>query len=333
MFLKFQIRTLPFYFLILMFASCDKSGESPRTTKPQESIKLKTTPIFNSDSAFSFIETQVAFGPRVPNSTAHEACGTYLQKKFRDYGATVTVQDLEEKSYAGEPLKGKNIIASFNETAKKRILLAAHWDTRHVSDQDKNNDVVLQPILGANDGASGVAVLLEIARILSDSSNTLNTGVDIVLFDLEDYGSPETGEGYCLGSQFWSENKHIENYNAYYGILLDMVGGKNTYFVYEDISLKYAKSVLKKVWTLAELMGYSKTFQPKPVPHKILDDHYFMNVKGGIPTIDIIGYNPVNDNFFAETWHTQQDNLANIDKDLLQKVGEVLLQALYQENI
>jgi Zn-dependent M28 family amino/carboxypeptidase len=320
------------YLVAILLVTCGKDTGTPKTNIPDKKLILKEVPLFNVDTAFSFIESQLAFGPRVPNTSAHTACGEFLQQKLKEYGATVNVQSFEKESYTGEILRGNNIIASFNKEAKKRILLAAHWDTRPVADQEADYKTNGEPVLGANDGASGVAVLLEVARLLNTADTALNIGVDIIFFDLEDYGSPETGEGYCLGSQYWSNNKHEKNYQAYFGILLDMVAGQKSQFVYEEISLKYAKSVLKKVWAIADLMGYGDLFVKKRVPHEIIDDHYFINVQGKIPTIDIIGYNPVNDNYFPETWHTQQDNLQNIDKSILKKVGQVLIQTLYQES-
>jgi len=245
---------LSIFFLIGLLLSCTKNKDRLQQDNPLSLIELKETPMFNEDSAYSFIEKQLSFGARVPNSIAHQTCGQYLEAKLNTYGAKVTIQNFEDAAYNGTLLKGKNIIASFNEKASKRLLLCAHWDTRHVADKDEHYLESESPqitLLGANDGASGVAVLLEIARIISLNEVELqNLGIDIILFDLEDYGSPDTGEGYCLGSQYWAANKHEENYSAYYGILLDMVAGKDSKFVYEEISYKYGKTILKKIWSI-----------------------------------------------------------------------------------
>ncbi|MBT33453.1 MAG: glutamine cyclotransferase [Thalassobius sp.] len=316
--------------LAFLVTSCDEtSNQNSTKTETETKVTLEPAPTFNADSAYYFLEKQLEFGPRVPNTQAHKDAGNYLINEFKNLGATVTVQEFESEAFDGTLLQGKNIVASLNESASKRILLASHWDTRPFADHDTERKD--QPIMGANDGASGVAVLLEVARVLSQSGKDLPVGVDIILFDLEDYGSPDDGEKYCLGSQYWSENKHKPNYQAFYGILLDMVGGKNTTFVYEDISNKYAGSILKKVWSVAHALNYQDIFLKKKVKHNILDDHYFVNVKGHIPMIDIIGYNPVNDNYFIDTWHTHQDVLENIDKQHLKAVGQTLIQTIFNE--
>ncbi len=332
---KFPRYALSIVLSCFLAFSCADDKEKVRTDIKASELTLVETPQFNADTAYQFIEKQLSFGPRVPNTEAHQACGQFLMAQLEEYGAKVISQNFEKKAYDGTVLNGNNIIASFNEAAKKRILLCAHWDTRHIADKDSDYrpEQEVPQLLGANDGASGVAVLLELARLLSRKDTVLqNLGVDIILFDLEDYGSPETGEGYCLGSQHWSKNKHKENYSAYYGILLDMIAGKGSVFVYEDISYKYGRTILKNIWSIANAMGYSELFLKKRVSERIIDDHYFLNVEAKIPTIDIIGYSPVNDNFFHESWHTRQDNMEVIDKGLLKKVGQVLIQTLYQES-
>lgn len=193
------------------------------------------------------------------------------------------------------------------------------------------------PIDGANDGASGVGALLEIARVLS--SNTPPIGVDIILFDLEDYGPPQGaqsrdgGDYWGLGSQYWSKNPHVYNYKAKYGILLDMVGDTDARFLMEGFSLYYAPHIVKKVWENAEKMGYGDYFVKEKGGY-ITDDHYYINEIAGIPTIDIIHLVPDSRNgSFVDYWHTIGDTLGNIDPQTLKVVGEVVLQTVFEEGI
>ncbi|MDB4534612.1 M28 family peptidase, partial [Vicingaceae bacterium] len=225
----------------------------------------------------------------------------------------------------------KNIIGEYNPDAKKRILLFAHWDSRPFADQDSKN--MTKPILGANDGASGVGVLLEVARQLTLTKP--NTGVDIIFFDAEDYGQPAgmnktVSETYCLGSQYWTKHLHKENYTADYGILLDMVGNSKPYFTQESISMNYAPDIVEKVWGNAKALGYSQNFVSQRTAFVGTDDHQFVNSIAGIPSIDIIHYERSSGNFHS-SWHTHNDNMSVIDKTSLAMVGEVLLYTIYQE--
>lgn len=293
--------------------------------------------MFNSDSAYGYVEEQVGFGPRVPNSVPHKECAVYLQEKLKEYGFEVVVQKFDAVAYTGTVLKSFNIIGSFKPKATKRILLAAHWDTRPYGDRDKDSTKWNMPIDGANDGASGVGILIEVARVLNDAKNLPNVGVDIIFFDAEDYGEPsffkgETrAESWCLGSQYWSKNKHKSNYYAYYGILLDMVGAKGATFYKEGESMSFAPSVVNKVWSMGQKTGFAKYFV-NDYTGPIIDDHAFVNRIAGIPMIDIIHYNETNDSqFFGDYWHTHDDNMDAIDKETLNAVGQTLLEVLYAE--
>ena len=228
-------------FLLLFIAtftySClEESGDTENLkVKRSENIKV---PIFNSDSAYKFVEKQVSFGPRVISSSGWENCSIWIKKKLRSFTKEVIFQEAPVTTYDGKNHILKNIIASFNPEKKNRIAFFAHWDSRHIADQDSKDQEM--PILGANDGGSGVGVLIEIARQLHIKSPKI--GVDIILFDAEDYGDPNQGisseSSWCLGSQYWSKNTHIENYTARYGILLDMVGAKDATFYMELFSVK-----------------------------------------------------------------------------------------------
>ena len=296
-------------------------------------------PQFNSDSAYKFIEEQVAFGSRALHMPGHDECLNYLHEKFITYRAEVHLQQFPAKVYSGDTFELTNIIASYNPEAKKRILLGAHWDTRPFADKDTVMKKI--PISGANDGGSGVAVLLEIARILGSEEPKPEVGIDIILFDGEDYGAPHwhpilktiqnAGKiWWCLGSQYWAKNPHVEDYKAQYGILVDMVGRKNAKFYKEGGSMQFAKRVVRKVWRTAQLIGYDHFFIDKPSPG-ITDDHIFVNRDANIPMINIIDYEPGAKDYFPPFHHTHGDNLSIIDKETLQAVGETILEVIYNE--
>ncbi len=324
--------------VMLVVVSCDKAKKT--TEKPIEQPK-KTwieAPRFSADSAYQFIQKQVDFGPRVPNTAEHKACGDFMVSKLKGYGAKVIEQEFEANTYDGTKFYLRNIIASFNPERSKRILLAAHWDTRPIADKDTFD--IDKPIAGANDGGSGVGVLLEIARIISQNPD-MKVGIDMIFFDGEDNGIPSNYTGdviaeykdgskssWCLGSQYWSNNKHSPNYTAYYGILLDMVGAKGSKFYKEGLSTKYAPSIVNKVWGIASKSGYAEFFVDKP-RGQITDDHAFVNAWAKIPMIDIIEYTPGAG--FGSYHHTHADNMEIIDKHLLNAVGQTVLNVVYNE--
>ena len=315
-------------FCCLLFAC---STEPEQQTKEVPKVKIEV-PIFNPDSAYYFVEKQVSFGPRVISSNPWKNCAIWLEKKFKTYTPNVIVQEAPITTYDGKKHTLKNIIASFSPEKNNRIALFAHWDSRHIADHDtKNQDA---PILGANDGGSGVGVLLELARQFSIKNPTI--GVDIILFDAEDYGQPEDSkfpimqDSWCLGSQYWSKNLHKPNYYARYGILLDMVGAKNATFRKEKISSYYAPNILEKVWRKANQLGYGNHFVFENAK-QIVDDHLYVNQITSIPTIDIIEYDPATESNFNKHWHTHKDDMDNIDKNTLNAVGQTLLEVIYNE--
>ena len=311
-------------------------GANKQTEEKSTPARIVEVPNFNEDSAYFFIQTQVKFGPRVPNSMAHQKAAEYFVEQFSKNGANVMIQEFEASTFDNHQLKLKNIIASYFPQMKKRILLAAHWDTRPFADKDlQKRDA---PFDGANDGASGVGVLLEIARLLAKSKSP-NVGIDIILFDGEDWGEkegmasikPPNGQGswWCLGSQYWAKNKHKKNYTASYGILLDMVGARRAQFYREEVSLEYAPKTVEKVWNNATQIGYSDYFIKQNVGG-ITDDHLFVNKFSKIPMIDIVPYQP-GIGFFGDYHHTTKDNMSLISKETLKAVGTTLLYVLYSE--
>ena len=325
-----------------VLAACNGSGPSEEIReKPVEPSVVRLegvkVPDFNADSAYRFIDKQVSFGPRVPNTPEHRETGDYLAKKLEEFGAKVTIQEFEATAFDGTVLDLRNIVGSYKPEAQKRVLLAAHWDTRPFADKEDDESLHNQPIAGANDGGSGVAVLLEIARLINQNEGP-QVGVDIIFFDGEDYGEPEFMPReareqdrvyWCLGSQYWANNKHTSNYSAYYGILLDMVGAENAQFWREGYSREYAPSVLKQVWAWGHELGHGRYFKYSN-SEPIIDDHVFMN-RAGVPSIDIIDYDPSSEFYFGDYHHTLKDDMNIISKETLNAVGETVLHTIYNE--
>ena len=323
------MRLIGFLIFLITIISCNSKQDKVTIKKSKVRIEI---PNFNSDSAYFFVERQVSFGPRVISSKAWDQCSKYLTNKLESYGAKVIVQQAPITTYDQKKHTLRNIIGSYSPEKNNRIALFAHWDSRHVADYDTIN--TSQPILGANDGGSGVGVLLEIARNINLKNPKI--GVDIIFFDAEDYGQPENSkfptmnDSWCLGSQYWSKNPHKQNYFAKYGILLDMVGGKDAEFWQEGISSYYASNIIKKVWDIAHNIGYSNFFIYKKSP-QIMDDHYYVNTITGIPTIDIIEYDPFSKTNFNKHWHTHADNMNNVNRETLKAVGQTVMRVIYSE--
>jgi glutaminyl-peptide cyclotransferase len=319
-----------------------QQGQQP---KNQTSRKEVIAPQFSADSAYAMVSQQVAFGPRVPGTAAHSACGDWMVSKLTACGASITEQKTSLKTFDGSVIPVRNIIASFAPEKPNRIMLCAHWDSRPYSDKDKDSNLWKKPIDGANDGASGVAALLEIARNLKQSP--IEVGIDLVFFDAEDLGTAEFAEGskevlnegfttsWCLGSQYWAKEKHVKNYNARFGILLDMVGAENATFNKEKYSSQFASDVVNLVWGTASKLGYASIFTPDEI-EGVVDDHVFVN-KGGIRCIDIIDTKPqvmamgLGGYVFGAYHHTHNDNLSIIDKNTLATVGQTLMQVIYNQ--
>lgn len=319
--------------LLLSFVSCQDKKSSKPIAKPNMQKQEIVVPSFNADSAYNYVKKQLDFGPRVPGSEAHAQCAEWFVNFFNDKADTVYVQDFRTRLYNGKGIDGKNIIASFNPQAKKRILLGAHWDSRPFADHDPDEKNWNTPIDGANDGASGVGVLMEVARVLKE--NPMSTGIDIILFDLEDYGAPQylnlmTNDDWALGSQYWSKNPHVYNYRAYFGILLDMVGAPNPKFPKEYYSQQFAPTLSNDVWRIARELGYSDYFTNE-IGHPINDDHIYVNVNANIPMIDIIHLENNEESSFYPYWHTLKDNIEQIDPKTLGMVGDVVLNVIYRK--
>ncbi len=316
---------LSFVAFLCLLTACDNKGQQANK-EPETNKYQRVSPDFNADNAYNFVSKQVNFGPRVPNSQAHINCGDYLVSELKNFGAEVIEQKAVLTAYDGTQLNARNIIGSYNTDKSTRILLFAHWDSRPFADQDNNKAKRTQPVLGANDGASGVAVLLEIGRVLQ--SKMPEVGVDIIFFDAEDYGAYSETESWCLGSQYWAKNPHTPDYSAKYGILLDMVGAKNARFSKEEYSMHYAPSTVEKVWSTASRLKYGHFF-PNAKGGAITDDHVPVNEVRKIPSINII--HKTEDESFFEHWHTTRDDMSNISPETMKAVGQTLLEVIYTE--
>jgi len=293
---------------------------------PKPNIPQIPIPNFNADSAFLFVKTQVDFGPRVPNTPAHQKCAEWFVAEFRRYGLTVIEQKFKAPHFKGTMFNGVNIIAQYKPEAAKRILLAAHWDSRFQADKDTKDRN--KPIDGADDGASGVAVLLEIARTLAE--NPVDIGVDLLLFDLEDQGDDGgRSETWCLGAQHWAKNLHRPGYSPYYAVLLDMVGAKGARFYKEGVSMEVAPNTVNQIWKLAISLGYGEYFMQEQ-RGGITDDHVFVIRHARIPMINIISMPNQGISPFGAYHHTHDDNLSLIDKKVLEAVGQTMTALIYR---
>lgn len=319
---------------MICLASCN-SNKKVTADAAQDVAPVNVT--FNADSAYAFCEAQCAFGPRTMNSEAHDKCGKWIEEKFRQYGMTVTTQQMTLDAYDGTPLKCTNIIASYKPELTTRILICAHWDTRPWADNDPDEANHRKPVMGANDGASGIAVMLEVARLIQQNDSLSNIGIDFVCFDAEDMGTPQwesvadSEDSWALGAQYWAKNPHKQGYEARFGILLDMVGGEGARFYREGVSKHFAPQIVDKVWAAAKAAGYGSMF-PDSEGGMVTDDHLPINRNTGIPTVDIIAYYPdCEQSSFGPTWHTVNDDMAHIDRDVLKAVGQTVVQVIYSE--
>lgn len=318
------------------FAAICAVGCSGRTSSSDNNGE--TTPAivvaeFDSDSAFAAVKAQTDMGPRNPGSHGHERCAVWLVSELKRRGAnTVIVDRAVVAGPDGQPMPITNITGRFNPEAGSRVLLAAHWDTRPTADAESDPSLHTRPIDGANDGASGVGVLLEIARQLGIKRAAV--GVDLLMVDAEDSGisggGEETTETWCIGTQHWAST---HPYNATniprYAIVLDMVGGRGARFHREAVSVANAPGIVDKVWSMARAIGHGDRFVNE-LGGPLVDDHVFIQ-RAGIPAIDIVECRNASTGSFNPTWHTLADNISNIDPTSLKAAGQTVLTVVYNE--
>ena len=322
------------YFLfaiVLSFLSACSFASHSEKTKQDDTI-VRIVPTFNPDSAYQYVKAQCDFGPRVPGTEAHTACLQYFVEQFSRFGAdTVIVQEGESMIYDGTKMSIRNVVASYGLGKPNRVMICAHWDSRPFADNDINPDNRRKAIIGANDGASGVGVMMELARQLGQKNAAI--GVDLILFDLEDWGAPDWEQsklsdgGWALGSKYWASRPHIPGYQAQFAILLDMVGAQGAQFYREYFSGQYASWVVDRVWNKAADLGLAHVFVNQR-GGGVTDDHINVN-RAGIPCIDIIQFQTDTETGFGDYWHTHNDDMRNIDPLTLDAVGRVLMEIIY----
>ena len=315
---------------LLVLAGCKhKQPAAPAT--PGVDYTQVAIPAFSADSAYRYTADQLAFGNRIPGSKGWRQCADYLAEQMGRWCDTVILQDFHTTLWDGTTVPGRNIIASLNPLAPKRILLAAHWDSRSWADHDPDPDRQHNPVPGANDGASGVATLMEMARTMSTMPPSV--GVDFIFFDVEDQGVADWSEAYdehswCKGSQHWASNRHTPFYTAVYGVLFDMIGTPEPRFTKEYISRQYAPGLVDKLWQCAAALGYGHIFVNQNTD-PILDDHLYVNQNASIPMVDIVQNSP-HTSFFTH-WHTTPDDLQSVNADALRIVATVTMKTLYAD--
>ena len=316
--------------LFLMVAGCEEEGTPPpppNTDPTPPPAKFEPiAPAFDADSAYAYIEKQLSFGPRIPNSPGHIATAEWLASKFESFGAEVFVQKAQVEAWDGTIFNIRNIIASYNPEATVRVIVSGHWDSRPFADKDENHPRA--PVPGANDGGSSTGVILELARQLQQTPP--NVGIDLMLWDAEDYGNYNNNDSWCLGSQYWARNKHKPGYRARYGINLDMVGAADATFIKDGYSMQMASGFVERYWSIAHQLGYGRFFPVGNFDMASLDDHYFIMEIAQIPMVEVIDRELESGEFF-EHWHTVTDDMEAISKETLKAVGQTTLEVILRE--
>lgn len=324
-----NIMSVPALFLLVfgtVFLSCGVTKNRQEDESASVETESIAAPVFSSDSAYEYVRRQVEFSPRVPNTEAHSKAGDWLVAMLKRNGAEVIEQKTVLTAFDGTPLHVRNIFAQFNPKAGDRTLLLAHWDCRPWADEDSDAGKRRKPVDGANDGASGVAVLLETARVLGANPLPSDKGVDILFVDAEDWGTDDNEESWAMGANYFVSNPILPGYKPQRGILLDMVGSKDATFYKEYFSEIAAPSLNAEIWNIAGSLGYDKLFLPE-VASAVTDDHRPL-IAAGIPCIDIIDYRK--DKGFDPVWHTTSDNMDNISAETLGAVGNTIVTFLYK---
>ena len=309
-------------FPLLALGACGASGKSSsaQASETRSETSAVVAPAFDADSAYSYVARQVEFGPRVPNTEAHRRAGDWLVAELRRHGAEVTEQTPVLTAFDGTQLKTRNIFASFKPGEPRRLLLVAHWDCRPWADEDPDPARRKLPVDGANDGASGVGVLLEAARQMKTLDPSV--GVDILFVDAEDWGAEGEEDSWALGTKYFAANPPRNGYSPAGAVVLDMVGAPDAVFPREYFSQTNAPALVDAFWSTAGRLGHGDLF-PQTMGSAVTDDHVEL-LKAGIPAIDIIDYR--DGSGFCPQWHTAADDMTGISRETLGKVGGILLQ-------
>lgn len=284
--------------LLLPLAGCGSGGERSRE--------------FNGDTALAYVQTQLAFGFRIPGTEAHRQTGDWIQTQLEARADTVDVQAWNHVAAKGETLPLRNFIGRFLPERPDRILFVAHWDSRPVAERSPNLGDQRRPIPGANDGASGVAVLLGVADALKKIPPSF--GVDLLFVDGEDYGDHSAQQDVLLGSRYYAKTLGAGP-KPLFAVVFDMVGDRDLQIYKEGNSVANAPEVVERVWTRAEALGYKRYFIPT-VGHTVGDDHLPL-LEAGIRAIDVIDFD------YSRAWHTVDDGLDQVSAASLQVVGDV----------
>jgi glutaminyl-peptide cyclotransferase len=299
---------------LVVLTSCDHGPSGPQTP-------------FNAEQALVYVRTQVEFGPRVPGTPGHQRTGDWIVSRMRERADTVIEQRWTHVTQRGDSLPMRNILARFRPDLEQRVLYLAHWDTRPVADRDRNLGARQLPIPGANDGASGVALLVALGDLLKTTPPSV--GVDLLFVDGEDYGSFDdpNNPDILIGSRYFADHLPSPNYRPLFGVLWDMIGDRDLNIYQEQHSVQAAPEVVQRVWQLAQDLGYRDHFIPEVI-EGITDDHLPL-IKKGLRVIDVIDidYGPPAENGagrpVASYHHTMEDTIDKVSSRSLQIVGDV----------
>jgi len=272
-------------------------------------------PAFDGARALEYVEAQLAFGPRVPNTEGHRRAGDWIEAQLRARADTVEVQEFQHVTADGDTLRLRNFVGKFLPDARDRVLYVAHWDTRPHADQSANLGQQRLPVPGANDGASGVALLLAVADALRETPPAY--GIDLVLVDGEDFGdfSADGRPDVLLGSRHYASTLDADRLPLF-AVVWDMIGDRDLQIYREGYSLAEAPEIVDRVWRTADELGHGRIFLANPV-RSVVDDHIPLQERG-VRAIDVI-------DFDYPPWHTTDDTLDKVSAESLQVVGEVAL--------
>lgn len=295
----------------IMLSSCSGSDAAGGQTAAVRVIE------FDGAAAMASVRRQVEFGPRVPGTPAHRAMGDWLVAELRQRADTVIVQEWTHTTADGRRLPMRNVFARFKPAEQRRVLYLAHWDTRPVADKETDPASAALPVPGANDGGSGVAILLGVADALKNAP--ANVGVDLLFVDGEDWGSFDTNTDVLIGSTYFAEHLPGGSYAPEFGVLFDMVGDDFPMFLFETHSLQAAPEVVQRVWATAKRLGFETSFQSREYG-PITDDHLPL-IQKGLKVIDVIDLD--------YPWHhTVGDTPDKVSQRTLQMVGDVAMAVL-----